>query len=480
MDRSAARWATLGLAGTTAWLGANLHWLSQDKLLRDGDEEGHVGAAELLRLHLDGGSVGRFFMDAWQGDLGEYPAVFPALVGGWWWLVGGGDPGQLRVRAVNLIGLLVAALATGGLASRLAPSARWRAGVSALLLVLTLPLGNGLARHFMPEGLLTAAVAVAVLLAHVAGERRHTPSLVALGIALGVGVLVKQTFVLLAALPVLAAVAPARVRALLAAGVATAVAGPWVWSHAADQAAYAGASVQGGHRASLWAHALYYPAVAVDLLAGPVVVMAAAAGAWQLCRRGSPQARGRVIAGAWVAGIVLLMVIPKKYPRLAAPLAPGLVLLAVTGLATTRTGGAALVATITLSAGWSVWRSTHTHPPASWVPVVDEKCPQVWLRAPHPSDLGLSAVVEAARHAPGAGPVAVIDGPTLPCALQTTHPWASHLPPALRRAGVERQVHEGPAEDASVVVRFIPLAAADPGDIPLPELDRALVIRTTR
>ena len=33
---------------TIAWLGLSVAWLDADRMVRDGDEEGHVGAAELF------------------------------------------------------------------------------------------------------------------------------------------------------------------------------------------------------------------------------------------------------------------------------------------------------------------------------------------------------------------------------------------------------------------------------------------------
>ncbi len=75
------------------WLALSLAWLRADHLVRDGDEEGHVGAAELFLQQLDEGRMGAFATDALWGDLGEYPPLYPAVVGGWWFLMGGGQPG---------------------------------------------------------------------------------------------------------------------------------------------------------------------------------------------------------------------------------------------------------------------------------------------------------------------------------------------------------------------------------------------------
>ena len=53
-----SRW--LKPAAVAAWLVASWAWLRSDALLRDGDEEGHVGAAELFRADLLQGDVAGF------------------------------------------------------------------------------------------------------------------------------------------------------------------------------------------------------------------------------------------------------------------------------------------------------------------------------------------------------------------------------------------------------------------------------------
>ena len=242
------------------WVLGSLWWLSEDQLLRDGDEEGHVGAAELMRLHLDGGNLRAFAWDTWRGDLGEYPPFYPALVGAWWWLGGSGLPGATPIRAVNLLGLMLAAWATAQLAGRLQQDLEDRsnarlpaetvASLTAFAVVLTLPLANGLARHFMPEGLLVGWVALSVWLAARAADRGDNASVFALGAALGVGMLIKQTFLPLAALPVVVAGMGLRSRWLGVLLLAASIAGPWYWAHLGDQTRYISSSVQAGPQAS--------------------------------------------------------------------------------------------------------------------------------------------------------------------------------------------------------------------------------------
>ncbi|MEC7946472.1 MAG: glycosyltransferase family 39 protein [Myxococcota bacterium] len=436
----------------TAWLGLSLAWLDTDRLLRDGDEEGHVGAAELFAGQLAAGDHLGFLQDAFAGDLGEYPPLFPALVGAWWHLLGG-QPGAAPVRAVCLLGLLLAAWATGRLAAA-AHGARDRtagedlpaaeaAGTLAFGLTLCLPLANGLTRHFMPEGLLVGAVAASVWLAWRAANRPGPGSALALGAAVGLGLLVKQTYLLLAIVPVLVAGARAGRWLFVSAGTAALVAGPWYIRHAGDQLAYGQQSVA---RASDAASGLlgtvgYYPATALWLGIGPwlALVGLAAVAIVALRARGEGR-RTLVLAAAWgLGGLVLLTVVPKKYPRLMAPLTPAVALLAGVAMAHVPRRRLGLGVAMLPAAAWAAGASLVPIAEPAFVPEADPRCLQVWLRPPVPDDMGMAAVAAAARAA-REGPVVVRGGPEIPCAVQTTHPWADHLAPYLRRAGMEREV----------------------------------------
>lgn len=436
-----------------AWLAGSLAWLAHDRLPRDGDEEGHVGAAELFRVKLAGGDVLGFLRDAFAGDLGEYPPLFAALVGLWWQIVGQGQPGHVAVRVVGLLGLLLAAAATAALARDVHGARGWKAGDPmqpgeaaanvAFGLVLCLPLANGLARHFMPEGLLVGATATAVWLGWRAGARPGAKTAAALGLALGLGLLVKQTFVLVAVVPVAVAAFRAGrwlgVTALVAAGVA----GPWYVRHLPEQLAYGQQSAQGGADAVAGpvAHALYYPLTAGWLGLGPVLSLLAVAAVGVLIARPWRDTRSALAIGlAWaLGGALLLGVVPKKYPRLMAPLTPAAALLA--GVAVAHLPRRRLLAAGALApaAAWLATASLVDFEEPEIVPDVDPRCLQRWLRAPVDDDLGLSAVAAAAATAPD-GPVVVKGSPGIPCAVQTTHPWETHLAPYLRREGHEREV----------------------------------------
>ena len=107
-------WCRLALLASVAfYLGVGLHWLNADSLPRDGDEEGHVGAAELVMQSARESPVEGIRL-AVAGDLGHYPPLYPGVVGLHWAVMGAGDPGRLVVRGVNLIWPLLAAWAIWG------------------------------------------------------------------------------------------------------------------------------------------------------------------------------------------------------------------------------------------------------------------------------------------------------------------------------------------------------------------------------
>lgn len=461
-----------------AWAGLSLAWLSKDRLIRDGDEEGHVGAAELFLLDLNQGSASAFLQRLWVGDMGEYPQAFSALVGGWWWAMGGGLPGRLTVRAVCLVSLLAAALATARVATRFVnPEQARTSSLIALATVLVLPLANGVTRHFMPEGLLMAAVALTILAAQRWAERPTLGRAVWLGAAMGAGLLTKQTFILLALPPVAFLTLGLIKRQWVSAGVSLlvtlAISGPWWFTRISDQLSYASASAVGHGSGGFLDHALYYPTILAKLGLGPALTALSLWATWRLLRQTTPQTRrGLLMAGLWlVGGLFVLSLIPKKYPRLLAPLTPSVgILLAMVwarGARDRRIVGAGLV----LGAAWTFAASTGHTPLLTRHAAIDPGCPQQWLRAPSGNDLGLSRVAATLSDAPPGG-VSISQDIAIPCDVQTTHDWAQHLGPYLRRSGSDREVQVA----AEPTGRFIIRVSGAAGGIPVEGTGRSLHI----
>lgn len=427
------QWVTLVVL-VVALLGLNAAWLGQDRMVRDGDEEGHVGGAELFLGDVHQRNPGAFVKRALWQDMGDYPSLYPATVGGWWAVTGGGQPGRPAVRWVNLVWLGLAGVGAAGAARRLGadrlPS--WLGGVA----VLWLPLSLGLGRHFMPETAVAACVALAVwAAAHQREHPRAGPAFV-LGLALGAGLLTKQTVVLYVALPVLVTV---RWRvSLLWALPGVLIAAPWWVLNLGDQSGYlassAGYGAEGGWLGALayYPRALWVPALGPVWLAGTGLAVIAA----------RTERRGLLTAGVWLAAIVVLALLPKKYDRLLVPALPAIGVIVALALHHVPKAAPALL----LGAAWTTWLSLA---PSRWsnpLPATQAfhpGCVQVWLRPPEPDDLGFALVADALQDA---RTVQLVDPPDIPCAVQTTHPWSSHLGPYLRRAGVETEILDGPAE----------------------------------
>jgi hypothetical protein len=448
------RWPlALALAVLALHLGGGLAWIAWDRLVFDGDESGHVGAAELFMAWWGEGQPWTALGQTFAGRLGSYPPLYAGVVGAWWALTGIGDPASPWVRGINLLWPLLSALAVARLARPLGAGAR-AVGFAA---VLGLPLLCGLGRHFMIEGALVAAVAGVLLLGEAARARPTLARLVAVGLGLGLAFLVKQT-ALFYLLPVLALRLPRRPASLLVPVVGAAVAAPWLVANLADQVGYSAESAAGTPGLGLLRHLAFYPWSLLWVGAGPPLLLLAGVGAARGWRSLDEPTRDRTrLALLWLgASLLILLFVPRKYPRLIAPALPALGLLAAVAAAETRAGWRRWAVPVLLALGlaWAAAGSLWDVPLPASARVVDDRCPQVWFRPPVHDDLGLGAVIEAARRAPE-GPVLILGDQEIPCALQTTHPWREHVGPALRRAGQDREIlEEGDERRAALVLSW--------------------------
>ncbi|MCK6514564.1 hypothetical protein L6R46_05860 [Myxococcota bacterium] len=454
----------LALGVVALVVGLQARWLGRDQLLRDGDEEGHVGAAELFLHDLLAGDVSSFIARLLWEDMGDYPSLYPGLVGLWWWGMGGGPPEAVAVRAVNSVFLGLAGLGVLGLGRRLGLG--WGAAALAGALTLALPLNLGLSRAFMPEGALTALTALTLWAATGLRERRFLMPAVGVGLGLGLAALTKQTAPLFV-LPGLFALARPGPWIIWAA-VGASVAAPWWALNFEEQRAYAASSVVYEVEGSALSQAFYYPRVLWEGALGPVWVLVAVVAA-ALALRETTTRRLAVVALSWtLGGLLLLTLIPKKYDRLAAPLLPGLALVIGAAAMTRPRFGLAALGLV----GWSGWMSEAETPfntPSEAERAFHPGCPQRWLRPPSPEgDLGIQAVVRAVAERPPSS-LAVVGSLDIPCAVQTTFPWEQQLGPALRRAGVD--VPEASPEAAGLTIILGP-AGEGAGEliVPIPTL----------
>ena len=439
----------------SVWLAMSIGWIWMDRLVRDGDEEGHVGAAELFLGDLRAGKWVEFVERLWLGPMGEYPQAFTAVVGFWWWLMGTGQPGHVSVRSITLVSLAIAAVSTGRIARRYVnKESRGSAQAATMILVLAMPLSNGLVRHFMPEGALIAAVSVALLLAHRLVERPGILRAVLLGLMLGLGLLTKQTFLFLVPIPLVFVLLrlgrSGAIWGLVVVIVAGVIAGPWVAQNGSEQVSYGLSSILGHGDGGAWDHVIFYPRSLFLLGLGPVLSVALVF-AFVRFRRIRDR-RALWLTVAWlVGGLVVLMLVPKKYPRLMAPLLPACALCIGVAVSSMRRSSVVLLGIGVGAFSWLLLVSTTPIQLQSMRPEIDPGCPQIWVRPPNPDDLGFTKMGEILAGAPP-GAVLVLGDPSIPCDVQTTHDWSSHLSPWLRRTGAERAVVLDPVRAHRVVI----------------------------
>jgi len=337
--------------------------------------------------------------------------------------------------------------------------------------VLCLPLLTGLGRHFMPEAWVAAWVPLTLLLAVRAQEQPDARRAAWLGLAIGLGVLTKQSFILAAGIPLLALLLPLGRRAGIALGVAALTAGPWILANLDTQATYLAASASSGGPDGWIGHLAYYPQVMVWVGLGPALFAGLILAA--IASQDRVERRTVALAGLWLlGGLLVLVLLPKKYPRLLTPLMPAAVLwFAVTLHSHRRTAMGVILG----AAMWLGWASLNPVAPPSQVDAQDPGCTQVWLRPPVADDLGLRRVAAALEGRPP-GPVHIIGDAHVPCEIQTTHAWSHHLGPHLRRSGDDRGTTRGPVPPVGTAMVVDWMGGA--GEVvPVPVLDSSFVIR---
>ena len=141
-----------------------------------------------------------------------------------------------------------------------------------------------------------------------------------------------------------------------------------------------------------------------------------------------------------------MVLLPKKYPRLLLALLPvGGVILGSVENRLTNTTKSALVATLLTTLGLY---SLVSIPLPSLQGEIDDRCSQEWLRPPSSITLHYPKVASAAEKAK-LGAIAVLNNPSIPCSIQSTHDWGYHLDPYLRRRQINREIIFVEEEDSS-------------------------------
>ncbi len=448
-----ARTTGLLLGLLAGWLVLQAGWLAADDRIAEGDVLGNVGAVELFWEDHAGRWAGGEPIRAYVEDFGEYPAMYPAITGivAKWGGVTDLD-GDGPARAALLWGLL-ALVSTFWLGRTLGRSDR--AGLIAAAALACSPLWSSMQRHVMLENGLCALAALSAAAGFAAlrsadPKARSMGAWVLCGAAAGLALLVKQTAVLvLAPLAVVLLVEAKRSGrlggAMAAAAAALVVAVPW-YAHrmlVGVEGDYLLRSLRANPDAVGPLHQLvFYPLVLVQQPWAPVTLVVALAVGWSV--------RSRVDrTPLWIAlgGVALLMLLPKKYPRLLLPLLPLAAAWIGAQLSTWPVRRAAAVGGV---AGLSLLASSFIQSPLGEGRVgltdVDERCYQDWIQPPSSPGLDFDAVLALLEEAGGAGTeytVGSLRWPVPPCAHQTTHHLGEHLRIRVRRAGMEAYVLTG-------------------------------------
>ncbi|HCP46713.1 MAG TPA: hypothetical protein DIU15_11755 [Deltaproteobacteria bacterium] len=459
------------------WTAMQCVWLDLDERIVEGDVMGNVGAVELFRIDRWKLSVTEVLTRSYLEDYGEYPALYPALMGIGLAAIDSTDLNGDTPALVGLAWSWLAVLSTWALGWALAgPRVAWW---GATLLLLS-PLWAGMQRHVLLENgvvalvALTAAASIHALRARqVHHHRAALGSWAAAGLTAGLALLVKQTAAL-ALFPILVVATlggrgvgrwrEALAGPCLCVATAGALAAPWYLRHGASHDAYLTRSLQANPDAVGPLHQLaYYPLVLLQLPYAPAALLAC--GLLALHARRTPEpppddqpwlrwARVGLPFAAALGGIALLMLLPKKYPRLLVPLLP----LITVGFAVHVLRWPRLHRALVLSVlGASLIASSFQLGPVSsalgvtrvGLVDVDERCFQSWVEPPSRPGLDwddLLATLERAGLAKTAYRVGASKWPVPPCSHQTTHDLGQHLRIRARRAGLKTRVLAG--EDA--------------------------------
>lgn len=401
------------------WVAVQLIWLQRDVLIRDGDEEGHVGAAELVaeQIHSDGWFS--FITNTWWQDLGEYPPIFASYMGAWWYTFAV-QPEDIMFRIAGIPLILCTAWAVS-------ETSRLRNGDEnfAFALVLCLPLATGLSRHSMIENMILPCTALCVW----SLTKKHHPRTQGLlfGLFFCLGMLAKQTF-LIVGIGTIFLVHDRRVLYTAFPMIFVGCFG-WYFPQFTKQQSYIMNSVGANTNSSTLIHIITPIAFLLWDLLGPVI---SAFVLYVLCVKKN---RDRNLLLWFTLSIFLFVLIPKKYPRLMIGLCIPIILLC----AEQRSARNHL--TLILAFLWMVlgsWISIPRNPIHAHID--KERCAQIWLRPPFPYDLGLRRIASHIQNYPNDTSIQLVSTPKIPCTLQTTHDFAYHLEIYLRRHGMEHPI----------------------------------------
>jgi hypothetical protein len=412
------------IGSSIIWFLSQIHWLSSDKLIRDGDEEGHVGAAEMFKDWFIQGEYTLFLSQLFWGDLGEYPPFFAAYVGFWWGLFDV-QPENLLLRATILLFPISTALFCAWYSKR-------KEGPWDVIFVITLfiPLTNGLARHYMIENPLHTFMALFLLCLSIERKQGYLGA----GLVLGISLLCKQTTILYAA--PLFLIFYANLHWIL---LGSLIAFPWYFLHFGDQSQYIQSSITsptspnilesiGAPFASLFWENIGFVGLLIFILVCKTLLMKTKGDVYE-----------RKFWLVFAVTMLVFILLPKKYPRLMVGVLPLVVLLFNDILKHESRRTQHFI--MTLMIGQYFYFSFLPSPPNLLREVSDDRCPQIWNRPPYDSDLGLQEVYTWIQTQDQISHIRMYVDP-IPCKLQTTHGYPYHVEIYLRRRGIDVTIEE--------------------------------------
>jgi 4-amino-4-deoxy-L-arabinose transferase-like glycosyltransferase len=424
------------------WWALNLRWISQDSLLRDGDEESHVGAMELFRDYWLEDGLYTWFVETWFGNYGEYPPLFAGVMGAWWGIVtqifGTTPPSSMLIRGALLICPMLTAIAV----ARMAHLYKWNWRVAGMC-TLSIPLLLGVSRHFMIEGMVTALSTLSICLAL---EWKHRPSILLIlltGLTLGLGLLTKQTIVVGAPLVIAGIVLSSkhRLQGMWIFILAACVFSPWFIAHIPLQEQYLRRSAQSKFTVSIWNQITFYP-LSIPYALGILTPLLILLKPNHL--RTAPK-----MLWLWTATLILLMGIPKQYPRLLLmwlPVLPLWMAYAWTKRQLSIKWEPVLVTYCICAIGIHGFSTLQQKIQPLYATKVlsrmDDGCPQVWIRLASAEDGGLSSLYDHFLTHPVNHTIAISGHPQVPCSVQSTYGWNGHIDPFLRRRGFDSDIIE--------------------------------------
>lgn len=426
------------------WWIIQICWLWNDRVLQDGDEKGHVEAMELFKLDWQSHSffegLYRCGQNIWMGNYGEYPPLFAAIYGTVWALLecclqSTVSPYSPLLRLWLLCPLWISSMCMARIVYRY--KGDWE---FTWMIMLCLPLGNGIARHYMPENFILLFTSLSMLFSLEFSQKIQWWKMAILGITVGLGLLSKQTFIIIAPLVIFTMFlerkqSPALLQAMLWAGL---IAIPWYLQQFSAQSAYLLSSSQAKMPHHWIWQILFYPSSILLLGWGLLISLGTIIALFNIRKH-------RIFCPlwlkVWLCTLVIFMILPKQYPRLLLGWLPCAAILMGLAFQQCRVHSKILISSVlfvsTIFSSWTDYPQQIFHHHIQ--PKIDDGCPQVWLRPPQHHDLWMNKIADMAKNYPFAS-IEVLGDHEIDCQLQSTHSWNSHLDPFLRMMGLDRDI----------------------------------------